>query len=466
MSGKQANENLEKVFGDVKELPMDMEKVKEHLSENVIVSTEKDDGTNDSTELIVGDGVVLYFSKSESTSKTSAGHAYKFTVEILHFGGSEMKGNKCNFRFTGANINMTIESENAEAVKSEMTSQLEDLGLSDSQKAVMADLIDGKTVSIKAGSDVWEMYSQVNEKVETTYDEELGTFWRTEKPRYDDMYDQYSYKVKDFSNRVKQRVYYKVDDSGTKWITENYEYTYLSDGSVKCHDVSYHEYTDQIWSEQEYIKFNDSTGKVIWQRSYRDDGTIEHQMYHNDDGNEVSIEYFSDGSIFEKRVVLPSENDSEHREVIYRETYGAPGVLSQKESLDGNIFTNEYYFPNGNLMERRIIDVTRHFGNSDEEPYIIEYINGFEDGSKTVFTFYDSGKQKTVKQYDADGNLNIETYYNENEIRISETYYNSDGKVCCDYHENGNLKTQTYYNADGEVYDVIHYDEYGNIIDN
>ncbi len=466
MSGKQANENLEKVFGDVKELPMDMEKVKEHLSKNIIVSTEKDDGTNDSTELIVGDGVVLYFSKSESTSKTSAGHAYKFTVEILHFGGSEMKGNKCNFRFTGANINMTIESENAEAVKSEMMSQLEDLGLSDSQKAVMADLIDGKTVSIKAGSDVWEMYSQVNEKVETTYDKELGTFWRTEKPRYDDMYDQYSYEVKDFSNRVKQRVYYKVDDSGTKWITENYEYTYLSDGSVKCHEVSYYDYTDQIWSEQESIKFNDSTGKVIWQRSYRDDGTIESEMYHNEDGNEVSIEYFSDGSVFEKRIILPSENDSEHREVIYRETYGSPEVLSQKESLDGNIFTSESYFDNGNLREKRIIDVTRHFGNSDEEPYMIEYVNGFEDGSKTMFTFHDNGNYKLVNQYDADENLKVETHYNENEIRTSETYYDPEGKVYCDYHENGNLKTQTYYNADGEIYSIIHYDENGNIIDN
>lgn len=125
ISDTQASKNLETVFGDVKTLPMDIEKAKENMGKDFLVSTEKKDNSEDITELVVGDGVVLYYSSTGSTTQTPKGQAYIFTLEIMHFGGAEMKDNNCTFRFIGANILATVEAENAESVKSELLDQLE-----------------------------------------------------------------------------------------------------------------------------------------------------------------------------------------------------------------------------------------------------------------------------------------------------------------------------------------------------
>lgn len=412
ISEKQASKNLEKVFDDVKTLPMDIEKAKENMGKDVLVSTEKKDGSNNMTELVVGDGVVLYYSSAEGTSKTLLGHTYTFTLEVMHFGGAEMEGDECTFRFTGANILATIEAENAAAVKAELLRQLEREGISDAQKSVMEDLFDGKQVYAAAGSETWDMYAQVNEEIKTTYDAELGTFWQTEEPRYDEWEDQYSYEVKDFAGRVKQRVYYKVDDAGQKWTTEFYEFTYLPDGTVRRHSTDYYAYTTQIWSENEYLEYEDTTHEALWYRNYQDNGVLESEFYYNEEGNEVYIDYFSDGSIYEKRIQIPAQRNEGRTETIYSEQYSAPGVLFEKHSIEDDILTRERFFDNGNLREKTVLNLLRRFSNG--ETYIIEAINGFENGSKNVFTYHNNGATKSCKQYDERGNLTGEIYYDEN----------------------------------------------------
>ena len=463
----EANESLEKVFGDVKELPMDIADVKEKLSDDVIVSSDKQENSKDSTEIVVGDGVVLYHTVSETSATSPSGHRYSFTIEVMHFGGAEIKeDNQCTMRFVGANVTMTIESDKKDEIKAELLAMLENEDFSAEVVTVWKDLFDEKKVYVEAGSDAWDIYTQVEEEIQTTYDEELGTFWATEEPEYDEMYGQYSYDVKDFSGRVKERYYYKVDESGKKWTTEYYEYTYLANGDVKKYSVSYYDFTEQIWSEDVYIGAPDAGGLAFWSKSYRDDGSKEHEQYYNDDGNYVIIEYFNDNSINSKRICLPpSVDDGEGLKEIYSEEYASPGILFEKWFVDGNLFTRENYFPNGALMEKMVTDSTR-FVNG-EELFKVEYVNGYEDGSKDVFTFHDNGENKSVTFYNTRGVVVGENLYYENGNTQRSTMYYEDGTLCIvdEHYESGVLKTRTEYNEQGEIFNVTHFDENGDEIE-
>ena len=167
---------------------------------------------------------------------------------------------------------------------------------------------------------------------------------------------------------------------------------------MKRYDVDYYAYTTQIWSENEHLEFEDTSWKTLWYRNYQEDGTPESEFYYNEDGNEVYIDYFPDGSIYEKRIQIPAEYGDGRTEIIYSEQYSAPGVLFEKMDTEGDILTQEKYFDNGKLREKSVFDLSRRFSNG--ETYIIETIKGFEDGSRSVFTYQNNGKAKSCKQYD------------------------------------------------------------------
>jgi len=465
MSEAKANENLEKALGNVEELSMDIEEVKEKLSENVIVSSDKKEEEKSGTEIVVGDGVVLYHSVQERASKTTSGYDYTYTVEVMHFGGAEINGSDCNMKFVGANLTMKIEAENVEAVRTELLNNLEGADMTSEQKSVLSELIQGNKVYAEAGSEAWEMYSEVNEDVETTYDSTLGTFWQTTEPEYDEDFDQYSYETKDFSGRVKERIYYKLDESGKRWDLSINTYTYLSDGMIKYNHVYYHEYSTQIEMQSEYLLEEiEGGGKPIWSKTYRDDGVIEYEGYIDENGNDVIINYFDNGNIQYKRIEIPAEEYGDPGREIYREEYYYCGAIFHKYYEEGDLWTREEYFENGKLRERRTCDKTRYFEGRDEEPYCTEFINGFEDGSYTVFTFFDNGEWKSVKGYNAEGILVSDRELYENGKDKKNTHYHDDGTISYydEYYENGNKKIMAEYDNSGNLDIYVTYYENGN----
>lgn len=455
VSQKQATENLEKVFGDIKELPMDIERVKKYLGEETIVSTEKKEESKDSTGIFVGNGVVLYHSVSESASWTQTGYDYTYTIEIMHFGGAEIKGNDCNMHFTGANIKMDIEADDPAAVRQELLGAVDKMDFSENDLSLMKELINGKQIFVSNDSQLWDMYAEVDTDVELTYDTESESFLAKIEDGYDEMYDQYSYDIVDFKGRVKERVYYKVDEDGTEWITENYHYTYLPDGTLKEHSVVYYDYTTQVWMENEHIEFPDTTWRTLWSRSYNSDGVLESEMYFDESGNQVGFEYFSDGSVYTKKILEGIQVDGDTGREIYSEEYGFPGVLFEKKFVEDDILTWEYYFDNGNIQERRLIDLTHNF--------IIEQVNGFEDGSKNVFTFYDNGEEKVFKSYDQNGMLHQETRYMIDGKPEFEAYYHDNGKISYtnEYYKDGTKKKMGEYDKNGDPLVIITYYENG-----
>ena len=130
----------------------------------------------------------------------------------------------------------------------------------------------------------------------------------------------------------------------------------------------------------------------------------------------------------------------------------------------------------GNVKEiiETTFDAKEDFGEPQKENLRRKYKYQYdEDGNITEETYYNADgdllrKQKC--QYDEDGNITEETDYNadgkidwnqkyqydENGNITEETSYNTDGELYekqkYQYDENGNITEQIYYNADGELY--------------
>lgn len=472
-SDKQVEKEIEKVLGDYKQLPMDIDDIKEKLSDNVLVesSAATDDEDTKNTTIVVGDGVVLYSSATEDVAKSANGSEFSYKVTVIHLGSAtEGKDGAYSLHFIGANITMEIGASDSEAVRQELLSQIDQMELSGEDASLMKDLINGKQIYASTSSNLWELYSEVSVDVQATYDAETNSFVIKEEDTYDEMLDQYCYELVDFKGRVSERVYYKIDDSGTKWITEKYEFTYLSNGSVKEHSVSYYEYTDQIWTEDEYLKIDESIGGRLWSREYLDDGTLSVESYIDENGNDVLIEYFNDGSISCKRISLPSASDDQPGEEIYSEEYASPGKLWRKFIKDDTKITEEFYFQNGCLQEATTRDTSR----MTDDGYMIIQIKKGEETGVVEETNYDDGKIIGTATYWADGSKTVTDY--ENELPILSTTYFANGKTqTVTEYENGNKTKSTQYREDGSLYctvkfvngraDMTFYDENGNIID-
>lgn len=416
MSEKDAVKNVETALGDYKQLPIDLDQVKDKLGDNTLEQTSDPANTANCTDIIVGNDVVLYQSVIENTAETAAGQAYRFVINIMHIGGAEEKKEYVyNMHFIGANIKMDIEADDPAAVRQELLGAVEQMDLSENDLALMKKLINGKQIFVANDSQIWDMYAEVDTDVEITYDTESESFLAKIEDGYDEMYDQYSYDIVDFKGRVKERVYYKVNEDGTEWITENYHYTYLPDGTLKEHSVVYYDYTTQVWMENEHIEFPDTTWRTLWSRSYNPDGVLENEMYFDESGNQVGIEYFSDGSVYTKRILADVKVDGDTGREIYSEEYGSPGILWCRYMEDDKTATREYYYANGCLDDAVVWDLTKQ---TDEGYARLLAKKGFEDGSVDVYT----------------------------------------------YHENGEWKTRTKYSPTGEVIGVDHFDENGNLL--
>lgn len=401
VSDKEAQKVVENALGDYKQLPLDIEQVKNKLSEDVLVRRSEE---GDNTEIVVGDNVAVYYSVIENTAESASGKAYRFKITLMHLGSArEGKDGEYDLHFIGANITMELEGEDVSAVRQELLSQVEQMELSQNDLAQMKDLINGKQVYADSGSHLWEMYSEVDVNVKATYDAETGTFAVREEDSYDEMYDQYSYEIKDFKGRTQKRVYYKIDDAGTKWITENYEYKYLPDGSVEEYSVSYWDYTAQIRSEDVTL-----AGKCLWQKSYRDDGTLEAESYYNDDGNTVMISYDNSGIISEKII----REGSPEGKKLCEEYYYTGGQLMRKYTDNGSTIVHEEYYENGYLASFETFDLSLVDEEHDRNGLILSKI-GLEDGRYNVTEYHENGERKILTWYSAAGEVTDITYFDE-----------------------------------------------------
>lgn len=473
-SDEQVQKDIEKVLGDYKQLPMDIDDIKEKLSDNVLVESSAaagEEGTKNLT-IVVGDGVALYSSEIKDVAKRANGSEFSYKVTVIHL-GSATEGNdgSYNLHFIGANITMEIDATDLEAIRQELLGKIDQMELSSGEASLMKDLINGKQVYASTSSYLWEVYSELSVNVQITYDAETGSFVKRKEDTYDEMMDQYCSELFDIKGRVIERVYYKLDDSGTKWTTEKYELTYLSDGTAKKHSIHYYEYSTQMESEGEYLDFADTPTKTLWYRTYREDGTPEAEMYYDESDNYVGIEYFDDGALLRKTIRAGVGVDGNvPGEEIYSEEYASPGVLRKKFIKDGTKITEEFYFENGKLQE----STTRDISSMTDEGYMIIQIKKGEETGVVEETNYDNGKITGTVTYWADGSKIVTDYENELPILGTAFFANGNTQAVIEY-ENGNKTKSTQYREDGSLYCTVEfvggrafmtfYDENGNIID-
>lgn len=411
-ANKQAKEDVKKVLGDPEQLSMNFEEIKGKLGNDIITQTSdsNDSVSKNKTEIVLGNGIALYYSVIEQASETESGKDYVFKITVIHFGNATESNNTYKMRFIGANIALELIADEVDAVRTELLEQLNDAEFDGDEVALMRDLLNGKQLYAECGSSLWEMYSEVGVEVEATYDPETNSFIIQEEPEYDEMYDQYSYEIKDFGGRVKQRIYYKVDEAGTKWITEDYTFTYLPDGNTKVYSVFYWEFTTKIQDEWLTIE-NEETGyyKPLNFRSYFEDGTTEAEQYYDDNDNYVVIHYDNDGAVTDKRIL---EKGPDGRTIYEEEYYVGTGKLWNKYFETKTTATREEYYDNGFLASSRTFDTTRE----DEEGLnpVIQSINGFEDGSKTVYEYHENGEYKSITSYSPSGEITSILRFDEN----------------------------------------------------
>lgn len=407
VSDKQAQKDVQNVLGEYEKLPMDMEQVKDKLSDSAVVQSPSEEG--DATEVVVSDNVAVYYVVIEDTATYAEGKTYSFKITIMHLGSSrEGKDNVYDLHFIGANFTMELEGEDVSAIRQELSAQIDQMDLSQSDAAKMKDLINGKQVYADTKSRLWEMYSEVDVDVKATYDTQTGTFAVREEDTYDEMYDQYSYAITDFKGREIECVYYKLDNTGKKWITEHYTYKYLPDGTVEKHSVDYWAYTTQIWSEDVTLEYADTTTKCLWRRSYYDNGTLEFEQYYNEEDNYVNVQYDQNGDITTKRI---HETDPEGR-TLCEEEYYVGGKLWRKFWLDGEFYITEEYFENGCLSSYRKIDPSLQNEALDLTGVILSK-KGFEDGSVNVTEYHANGERKSLTNYSSTGEVTDITYFDE-----------------------------------------------------
>ncbi|MBR5501061.1 MAG: hypothetical protein IKV74_06020 [Clostridia bacterium] len=406
-SDKQAQQDVQNALGDYQQLPMDMEQVKNKLTGDVVIQNPKDE--QDCTEVVVGDNVVICYSVIEETATSTDGNEYQFKITLMYFGSARAgKDHLFDLHFIGANIVMELSGDNLDAVRQDLLSQIDQMDLSKEDAMLLKDLMNGKQVYADTQSHLWEMYAEVAVDVKAIYDPESGTFKIQKEDTYDEIYDQYSYAILDFKGREHKCVYYKLDGDGKKWITEEYEYTYLPDGSIEKHSVDYWEYTKQIRSESITVDYMTENERWLWYRTYQENGTLEEEQYYNEDNNYVLVHYDASGDITEKRI----HKNHPDGNIIYEEEYYGGGKLWRKSWNDGSIAVAEEYYENGCLSASRTFDLSLMDPDNGVEG-IIQTKKGYEDGRVNITEYYKNGNRKRVTYYSATGEVLEITCFDE-----------------------------------------------------
>ena len=169
-------------------------------------------------------------------------------------------------------------------------------------------------------------------------------------------------------------------------------------------------------------------GKLTTEKQYFEDVLIEMTEF---DDNEMPIlikMYGPDGTLYSTTIYEYDENGN----LACTRTSDADGTIRNATYENGELITDEYFWPNGfyayityeNAIRTYQIDI--HSDGTRFETYY--YSDGYTrskstelctDGTKYIVEFYENGNRKSDKHYDANGILTSEHYYNEDGTLIT-----------------------------------------------
>ena len=298
----------------------------------------------------------------------------------------------------------------------------------------------------------WEYYSESDKKpLRTDYTYNPNGTLSSETSYFKSVPDQISsQKIYDENgNLVSETVYSSYSPYNKKSYSE-----YYPNGSVKL-----------------VIEY-DSQGRKDSEIEYYENGNVKLEIAYDYKGEKDSeIEYYENGNVkLEIAYDYKGEKDSE---IEYYEN----GNVKRKVAYDGEgrLLSEYEYYENGNIKHKKEYTSSSYYRLEKEQEYdsdgnlILEIVYNYdrypdmENLLSTTHKIYKDGVLTSSQDYNLDGQMTSETFYDANGLKTNTLEYNSDGKVTSEtkYDENGKKVAYLEYNSDGKVTSETKYDENG-----
>lgn len=478
---------LEEELGLLSEIPVEMEQAVKKLGDGVKQyepAHERDKGQ----ALAISDNTVLY-STARTDTEREGSKEFKFEIVTLYIGKVKSRSDGETLVTIGAaNVKMNVLSEDVTGAKEAMLDSTNGAPISQKAKSMMKDLIDGKQVTVSAGSNDWEVFCDLDREVTFVCSED-GTFKLKKKVEVGQLYRD---TTEDSQGRPLKKIAYYYDEQGNEYIEDVYDYEYNADDSVVITYTYYYYNTHQIKtvtvSESLPVNIEDGavvvSGRIIYSKEYYKNGQLKEDrvddLSSDDEDSYNETHYFEDGSKAYEHIY---KADGSLTEASYNEA--GETLYHYERFSDGSVVSLEQSFYKNGQLER-----SAKFIGEGESSKCVWDKTYYENGqAKRLIEYYESGRMKSRYDYYESGDIvELVDYYDGEDNRIKQAIYENGQKTCffpdgqmqceiiyfdkemtlvhtyAEWYENGQEK-ETYENDEkGELITLYRHSENGDIL--
>lgn len=316
----EQKKSLEKVFGDVTALPMELDTCVERLGDKTMRGMVETTDEEVSYEIIIGayspeaevSPVLMAFSYT-SEAELSTGETYPMTTRGLIVGTAESgMADEYKLHFVGGNFEASVEAEDAQSVFAQLAADMEaglatmeDSELSEEDLALYLALARGEKVWISSDSAVWEGL-ELYADAKVSYDTQNRTFQMMKiQPNVNSggelVEGEYRVRTFDSNGRLETETY---TSPNTGMVIRTWRYSYPSDGvweryGTEDHGIAgtaelYECYHGKV--DGEGIPQKDGKAFKSWEKYYNVDGSLESEEADNEDGTRLQTYYDENGA--------------------------------------------------------------------------------------------------------------------------------------------------------------------------
>lgn len=504
-SHADAQKKIEKVLGDVTQLPMELEQSRERLGSSTISGKVESKDNDTVYEAAIGSNVVLFSITTTTEMEMRNGDEYPVTVRALCVGTAKKeKNNRYQLYMIGGNFTLTFDTDDAQNVADRFASDIEDAftqgeldeELPENEIDLWKNFARGEKVWATSETYLWEVFADLDSDLTVTYDADTGSFRFAAKQSVGDSWEETYYP----DGRLKSKFYYS-EGSGGLYLEEYYSYP--EEGGT---ELSFTHYSfsnlEQVSSEGWYYYAGELDDGICptkgWDKHYSD-GTISHESSYYEDGTQLYTSYDPWGRL-DWRTLYGAAESQGKTAIIWEESY-EEGVLShRREIVDENTTVTKYYYSDGSISGQEKCEGKREDGcyitweyyneNGDLEHYRYYYCtypdptDYSESEEKTIVSKYFTEDSTTVLEQEFDENWNLlsskktTTDQNGNRLELeidgvkieSREYgftveetgkYYENGYIIWTFHANGRSKTCEWFYEEGKTYQYREWTEAG-----
>lgn len=224
VSDEQAQKDIEKVLGDIENLPLDFEMAVTQIDKEAAKYTSEESKGDEKIALY--DGAAVYSTSRMETDYFKDGEAFTYKISYLYFGTSEQNDDKYAITFASAKMSIEIVDGDAEEVREHLKNQINFAPISETAKSEYKKCIDGNELFVTRSSYLWESFSDIKEEMCASVDSAANTFeiyFIGEPGRlYDDV-------IFDENEKPLKTSKYYFDENGERYVESIEEYTYIDD---------------------------------------------------------------------------------------------------------------------------------------------------------------------------------------------------------------------------------------------